>query len=35
MTLRHPPHEPRPTAIYLFGNHLSDNGDWRPYLEGW
>lgn len=35
MMLRRPPHEPRPTAVYLFGNHLSENDDWRPYLEGW
>lgn len=35
MSLRQPPYEPSPTAVYLFGNHLLDNDDWRPYLEGW
>lgn len=35
MNLRRPPREPRATAIYLFGNHLLDNGDWHPYLDGW
>lgn len=35
MNLMKQPKEPRPTAIYLFGNHLDDNQDWRHYLEGW
>lgn len=32
--LRHP-HEPRPTAVYLYGNHLNENEHWLRYLEGW
>ena len=35
MTLLRLPSEPRATAIYLFGAHLQENQDWRPYLEGW
>jgi 5-methylcytosine-specific restriction endonuclease McrA len=33
--LIHSPQEPRPTAIYLYGNHLTDNENWLRYLEGW
>lgn len=35
MDLQKKPREPRADALYLFGNHLSDNQDWRQYLEGW
>ncbi len=35
MNLLKRPKEPRPTALYLFGNHLQENRDWRHYLEGW
>jgi hypothetical protein len=33
--LRKVPREPRPTAAYMFGSHLSENQSWEPYLEGW
>ena len=35
MTLFRSPQEPRATALYLYGSHLMNNQDWRPYLEGW
>jgi 5-methylcytosine-specific restriction endonuclease McrA len=35
MSLRRNPTEPRATAIYLYGGHISDNQEWRPFLEGW
>jgi 5-methylcytosine-specific restriction endonuclease McrA len=35
MTYLRTPQEPRATALYLYGAHLMDNQDWRPYLEGW
>lgn len=35
LDLHDPPTEPRPTAEYLFGSHLEDNQEWRPFLEGW
>jgi len=35
MRLLREPFEPRPTADYLFGQHLQENAEWRPYIEGW
>jgi 5-methylcytosine-specific restriction endonuclease McrA len=35
MTLRHPPYEPKATAMYLYSNYLVENEDWRPFLDGW
>ncbi len=35
MTLRHPPQEPKASALYLYGSHLDDNDDWVQFLEGW
>jgi 5-methylcytosine-specific restriction endonuclease McrA len=35
MTLRHPPYEPKATAMYLYSNYLDENEDWRPFLDGW
>lgn len=35
LQLHNRPSEPRPTAEYLFGSHLEDNQEWRPFLEGW
>jgi len=37
MTLRRRPHEPQPTAEYLYGRHLRDaeRAEWIKYLEGW
>jgi 5-methylcytosine-specific restriction endonuclease McrA len=35
MKLLHQPDEPRPTPIYLFGGYLTENQEWRSYIEGW
>lgn len=35
MHLQRLPREPHPSPLYLFGNHLDGNNDWRRYLEGW
>jgi 5-methylcytosine-specific restriction endonuclease McrA len=35
MALMTPPREPPASAQYLFGRHLSENSEWRPYVEGW
>ena len=35
MALRRRPHEPSPTAVYVFGRHLQENEDWRQFIEGW
>lgn len=35
MTLLRSPGEPRASALYLYGNHLPSNEDWRQFLEGW
>lgn len=35
MQLLRLPHEPRPTAQYLFGRYTGGNGAWARYLEGW
>lgn len=35
MTLLQKPFEPKPTAQYLFGNHLKENEEWAKYIEGW
>lgn len=35
MALRRLPAEPAPSAAYLFGRHLQDNGDWSKYIDGW
>jgi 5-methylcytosine-specific restriction endonuclease McrA len=35
MRLLHAPSEPRPTAVYLYSNHLASNQNWRQFLEGW
>ena len=35
MSLLRRPSEPRATAIYLYGTHLTENQEWLPYLEGW
>ncbi|HEY3312105.1 MAG TPA: HNH endonuclease [Anaerolineales bacterium] len=29
------PHEPHPSARYLFGQHLMDNQEWEPFISGW
>lgn len=35
MQLLHIPYEPRPTIMYLFGQHLEANAAWRKFLQGW
>lgn len=35
MRLLHTPREPRPSTMYLFGQHLESNKDWRKFIEGW
>lgn len=35
MALLHPPKEPPANANYIFGKHLSENGDWAQYISGW
>jgi 5-methylcytosine-specific restriction endonuclease McrA len=35
MSLTHIPNEPPASAAYIFGRHLADNGDWKPYIQGW
>jgi 5-methylcytosine-specific restriction endonuclease McrA len=35
MVLMHKPKEPPANASYIFGRHLTDNGEWEPYISGW
>jgi 5-methylcytosine-specific restriction endonuclease McrA len=35
MHLLHVPYEPRPTVMYLFGQHLESNEAWSKFLRGW
>lgn len=35
MDLSREPKEPPANAVYLYGRHLSDNGEWEPYITGW
>lgn len=35
MHLRRRPFEPRPTAVYRFGQHLKKNHEWAQFIEGW
>lgn len=35
MRLVHPPKEPPANAAYLYGQHLSKNGEWEPFITGW
>jgi len=35
MTLLHTPKEPPSSARYMFDNHLKENQDWLPFIEGW
>ena len=35
MNLLHVPKEPPASAIYLYGRHLDDCGEWEPYINGW
>ena len=35
MRLLHVPYEPRPSVMYLFGQHLEANDGWHKFLKGW
>ena len=35
MNLLHVPKEPPASAMYLYGRHLDENGEWEPYITGW
>jgi 5-methylcytosine-specific restriction endonuclease McrA len=35
MSLLHVPKEPPASAMYLYGRHLDENGEWEPYIIGW
>ncbi len=35
MSLLHRPVEPPASAFYIFGRHLSENGEWEPFISGW
>jgi 5-methylcytosine-specific restriction endonuclease McrA len=35
MSLLHIPKEPPASAVYLYGRHLDEYGDWEPYISGW
>jgi 5-methylcytosine-specific restriction endonuclease McrA len=35
MSLLHMPKEPPAIAVYLYGRHLEENGEWEPYISGW
>jgi len=35
MNLLHIPKEPPASAVYLYGRHLDENGEWEPYITGW
>ncbi|MFL7871388.1 MAG: HNH endonuclease [Anaerolineales bacterium] len=29
------PREPTASAVYLYGRHLNNYGEWEPYITGW
>jgi 5-methylcytosine-specific restriction endonuclease McrA len=35
MNLLHIPKEPPASAVYLYGRHLDEFGEWEPYISGW
>lgn len=35
MSLMHIPEEPQASALYLYGRHLEENGEWEPFITGW
>jgi 5-methylcytosine-specific restriction endonuclease McrA len=35
MNLLHVPKEPPASAVYLYGRHLEEFGEWEPYISGW
>lgn len=35
MRLLHIPKEPTASAVYLYGRHLDEYGEWEPFISGW
>jgi 5-methylcytosine-specific restriction endonuclease McrA len=35
MMLLHKPIAPPSSAIYIFGRHLNENGEWEQFINGW
>jgi 5-methylcytosine-specific restriction endonuclease McrA len=35
LSLKRIPHEPKANAVYLYGNYLTEYGEWAQFLEGW
>jgi 5-methylcytosine-specific restriction endonuclease McrA len=35
MHLLHVPKEPPASAMYIFGRHLNEYGEWEPFISGW
>jgi 5-methylcytosine-specific restriction endonuclease McrA len=35
MMFLHHPVEPPSSAFYIFGRHLTENGEWEPFINGW
>jgi 5-methylcytosine-specific restriction endonuclease McrA len=35
MSLLRVPKEPPANAAYIFGRHITENGEWEPYIAGW
>lgn len=35
MLLRRSPFEPKPTALYRFGQHLDNHREWEQFISGW
>lgn len=35
MPLLRQPHEPKPSAVYLFSRHLEQRAEWIQFIEGW
>lgn len=35
MPLLRQPHEPKPSAMYLFSRHLEQRTEWMQFIEGW
>ena len=35
MHLMHIPKEPPASALYIYGRHMKEYGEWEPYINGW
>jgi len=35
MKLKQVPKEPPASAIYMYGHHIDENGEWKPFITGW